>query len=1015
MRQMLPEILTFQAFGPYVEEQHICFQDVASQHVFLIQGETGSGKTVILDAMTFALYGRSSGGQRDTFEQMRSRYVDDDIKTYVDFQFQLHGHHYCFYRSIEVKKNRKNEKQIKITIDAGEYIDGQFYPFFENPKLRNVEDKANALIGLNYEQFVQVMLLPQGKFEQFLTSRSEDKQVILKTLFQMDRYTQLMEILTEKIKVMREAIAESKKQQEFLLQQVKLQQNETMDERLLVLTNEIDELQNKLNEILVEDSVLQKEQIEYERYLRWMNDKMRFKEAAVSLKQQEARIEEDRKYVKRFQKVKDIETLIYREIQTKEDKEKRNRIWDEAKNTYETLEKEVKNLPARIAALENQKNQLNAIHQLLQTYEQSSFAYTDCETLKEELKKIMEKEQKEQTLLKKRNDQRQEQQEQYTKLQKMYLSIQNELASSNTLEANWQKYSNAYVFYQKQIELETKIQIIEQNAKHKQQLFEQEKTVYDNLHLEHEQLYQLFLENSASLLATDLIDEKPCPVCGSFHHPNPAQLTDTLVDLHVLREEKQKLDIQNERLEQANQTYKEEKTILLQQNMLLQQYHQDIENCLHQSFNMKQYEGLKHDINVMEEKRTQQKTCYEQMGAYQKQIEENACQIQKQQHTMQEMIHQRVMIETKIESYKQRFIVGIKDIEQLKMAIQNLQKNQQIREEKKCYLEHVIQHTQLSYEKAKQYMGQAQEEYHTSSQQYQFASNALDEAMHVRNINADDRILLKQQNEMEQIIHRLTVYDQACERLYALQKDHEQQGSSIHVVQGDHLKQKRKENERQRQSTQEQLIERKETQKRMQIHAKQLSKIEQQLKDQEPYIIKMSSFVYALRGDNSIGLERYVLGTMLAQITKHANQLLNMVHHGRYQLYRSDLANGRTRKYGLELEIYDTYTCSYRNVVSLSGGEKFLVSLALSLALSMVVQMRNSGIRFEAMFIDEGFGSLDEHSIADALQVLQTMASSRGMVGIISHVDVLKENISQGIEVIKTRKGSFIKIRKGDN
>ena len=191
-----------------------------------------------------------------------------------------------------------------------------------------------------------------------------------------------------------------------------------------------------------------------------------------------------------------------------------------------------------------------------------------------------------------------------------------------------------------------------------------------------------------------------------------------------------------------------------------------------------------------------------------------------------------------------------------------------------------------------------------------------------------------------------------------------------------------------------------------------ITQIQKELDVEEPAFVELAHFVRAMRGDNGMGIERYVLGIMLGSITQQANQLLKLVHNGRYQIFRSDEASGRTRKYGLELSIYDSYTCNTRSVVSLSGGEKFLVSLALSLALSAVVQARNGGIQLDTMFIDEGFGTLDEHSIADALAVLQIMSSSRGYVGIISHVELLKENIPAGILVEKSREGSHVQIRK---
>ena len=139
---MRPEILKLQAFGPYVKEQCINFHVFDKRHLFLIQGETGSGKTMLLDAMTYALYGKSSGSQREDFLSMRSRFAQPQDATIVDFQFQLHQKTYRFVRKITMRKKRNQELAAVMQIDAGEVIDGSFVPFFENPKLKNVEEKA---------------------------------------------------------------------------------------------------------------------------------------------------------------------------------------------------------------------------------------------------------------------------------------------------------------------------------------------------------------------------------------------------------------------------------------------------------------------------------------------------------------------------------------------------------------------------------------------------------------------------------------------------------------------------------------------------------------------------------------------------------------------------------------------------------------------------------------------------------------------------------------------------------
>ena len=170
-------------------------------------------------------------------------------------------------------------------------------------------------------------------------------------------------------------------------------------------------------------------------------------------------------------------------------------------------------------------------------------------------------------------------------------------------------------------------------------------------------------------------------------------------------------------------------------------------------------------------------------------------------------------------------------------------------------------------------------------------------------------------------------------------------------------------------------------------------------------------FARRLRGDSGISLQRYVLGVMLTSVTTEANRLLSGVYGGRYRLFRTDEISGRSRKGGLELEVYDSQTNQRRSVTTLSGGEKFLVALSLAIGLSTVVQAQGGGVRLEAMFVDEGFGSLDRESVGDALEVLQGLRRGCGIVGIISHVEQLSEVIPTRLEITKDRRGSNCTLR----
>ena len=168
------------------------------------------------------------------------------------------------------------------------------------------------------------------------------------------------------------------------------------------------------------------------------------------------------------------------------------------------------------------------------------------------------------------------------------------------------------------------------------------------------------------------------------------------------------------------------------------------------------------------------------------------------------------------------------------------------------------------------------------------------------------------------------------------------------------------------------------------------------------------AFAKKLRGDAGTGLQRYVLGILFSSVIAAANRMLSMVHGGRYRLFRSDEKAQGSNKRGLELKVYDKNSEEHegRFVSTLSGGEKFLASLALSIGMSTIAQ--KSGIRIEALFIDEGFGSLDEDSITDAMQILGSIQQANGLVGIISHVQLLQERIPTKLRVEETEKGSHI-------
>ena len=191
---MKPVSIRFQCFGPYREEMFVDFEALEKRGLFLICGETGAGKTTILDAICYALYGKSSGGNRGDLSAMRCKLADPSEETVVEFTFDTNGKRYRFTRSL-----RFGRKNLMDFHNCMVMEDGEFVPLFENPKLKNVNQKAEELVGLNHEQFRQVIILPQGQFEKLLVSDSVEKEKILVSLFQAEKWQNIAEEMYRRV------------------------------------------------------------------------------------------------------------------------------------------------------------------------------------------------------------------------------------------------------------------------------------------------------------------------------------------------------------------------------------------------------------------------------------------------------------------------------------------------------------------------------------------------------------------------------------------------------------------------------------------------------------------------------------------------------------------------------------------------------------------------------------------------------------------------------------------------
>lgn len=882
---MKPISLRFQCFGPYMKEQFIDFTKLQENGLFLICGQTGAGKTTILDGICYALYGQSSGGNRGELSQMRCKLAGKNDETRVEYVFETgmgrNRKRYQFVRSLKWKT-----KNISESHNCMVYEDGNYVPIFENPKKSRVNEKAEELIGLTCEQFRQVVILPQGQFEKFLVSNSKEKEEILVHLFQVDNYQRIVDEVSNRVNAedaalknekndiyrrMSEHGCESLKEIKELCEK-KSQALLLLGEKLAQAAKDKEEKKNLHDRMLVEE----KEFIELEHC----------QQIWEQLEEQTASMEAEKKRLDRAKRsdiiTREYDTYDRTKSEAKQQEQKREeerKCFDRAKMECQEAKEAWKEHEEQQKNYEQDKKISIVYENAVQIYEQIAYAEDVLESSKKELVEAEKK--------------WNESCEQFAKRQR-----EENIAMSGQAEA-----MEAYTMAQRQ-----------------------------------------YLQGISAQLALEQLREgKPCPVCGSTTHPHPAEVSEN----HVSKEELNKLEQASGK---AQQNYQSARQLCEQarstQEQLAGSYHQAQAKVMAHS---KVLEGLEaQKLSGIENQKALlscKKKCADRIRQYE----------------------------------QQQTILG----ERLEAAQMNFTKHQALLEQAVAQEEQAIQHVQKAeknWDKAYRQQGFADTKDYLDA-----CMKKEDMETATRNLIAYDTKKMQAKQEYESKRERLKdkVRPQLDKVKAALEQAEEYYRELDQSLAVDTQEQKRLEEEY------------KSLKKRLQKHDERREKVDENLE-----------FAKRLSGRTGVSLQRYVLGVMLSSITAQANCLLKNVHHGRYQIYKSNQRLAGTQKGGLDLEVYDNTTNERRSVITLSGGEKFLVSLSLAIGLSSVVQAQGGGVSLEAMFVDEGFGSLDYNSIMDALEVLHSVQKSNGLVGIISHVELLEDTIPTKIVIHKGKDGS---------
>ena len=762
---------------------------------------------------------------------------------------------------------------------------GTWTALFENAKEKMLNEKAEEIIGLSYEQFRQVIVLPQGQFEKFLTSDSADKEKILTSIFGEEKWQAVAQLMFEEATERRQQL---KSLQEQISNSLQEEACETLAELEAVIAQKKERLVTM--EAAYQEGACEKQ-------IRALRDRLALVSRFQDLRRGKARV----------------------------------RAYEEKQHDRAEQEKRIQD--ARRA--EKVKELLLELHRAEAAQAERKKAVRAADQAAGQAKQQAEQILLQVTAQQQKNDEIEEK-----KAQKIQLTAKiTDYESIAALEQNFQKQRKAAESALQEAEQEK--QVYESYAPKLVMLHE----TYETDMEEHRKLLAAYLAGITGELAASLVEGQPCPVCGSREHPQKAVRTETDTSKEHVEEKRAEADAVYQKLQQTMQKQEQAK---------------------------KKYEEKQ---RLAQELQLAKETAYTRLAEMQNNLIPEIGSLAELQKKLQQLTDE----------------IG-KDTEQLQSLTKMLEQANNTVAETAAKAELARQEEELTQKKQEAAM--------------QAVAKGLSEHGFADIKEAEQ--LLMGEKELEGMRRQIADYDAgkkaAEEQVMRLQEELGRQQEPDEEACKTELARLEKLQETYAKET----AVLSETIRRLSQKAEKLALAGEGLEEKLLEAEQDLAFAKKLRGDAGTGLQRYVLGILFSSVIAAANRMLSMVHGGRYRLFRSDEKAQGSNKRGLELKVYDKNSEEHegRFVSTLSGGEKFLASLALSIGMSTIAQ--KSGIRIEALFIDEGFGSLDEDSITDAMQILGSIQQANGLVGIISHVQLLQERIPTKLRVEETEKGSHI-------
>lgn len=996
---MKPIRLHLKNFGPFLDEI-IDFSNIQSNQLFLISGKTGSGKTMIFDGMVYALYGRASTEKREV-KHLRSHFAQPKEPLTVTFEFEINGGRYKVVREASfLKPGNKNETKPKLEVY---HLNGDVFELVESTIQAGDQFILN-LLKLKQDQFRQLFILPQGEFKSFLVSNSTDKQAILRTLFNTQLYDVLKNELVDKTKNMKNEIdqiytkIQSSWDEMYTLDNAELvAQKQLKSEQYELILDALPMFQ-RIGQRQVDETAVEKSKSEAA--LKKMNEAVTREESRQQLKQQKVDLEhklnqlnEQQPRITELEKKLKLITESQVAIKTYQNKLAYEKALHSKKGKQSTLTSEfdaLKELETQnTTLLENHLAQQGRINQQSQFIQNTRHYFQQVEQLKQ-------KEQRDQQINAQHQQLVEEMNKANSELQQM---SEEDIEKKPDYEKKSQLQNMQMTLSEQHTSLIDSEKRMHLKLKHEESL-EQLNKQYENLTHEIEaqraQLHTISSQDQHLLdhekavvtLRTVLQVDEPCPVCGQ--HVSHIDDGPEIDAIKLLQSENAKIETQIRELTEQKIHCEADIMHTKERSNEIGDVQFD-KNLLNE--NEAQLLNVKNDIEAIDRENKRIEGLQQQVERINKVLDENTRQKQlletEQQH-----------IQEQLENFQQ--ITGYDDIAKFQKAFEQIDAEVQDFEAQKVALTQQLENTQNKVKNHHYDLRLITQQIDDVTAQLNRLDEELKTAMKQLDI-ADETTLMTISNESENKADYASEVEQFHHEIQELQfklQDVRTQILTIEPHDIDTLKKAQQETQLQYDSVQKQLNEFAfqvdQNKKTIQRIEREIAHLKQTLSAQ----IELFQLAEILNGKNehNLTLENYVLMHFLEQILVKANQRLLSMTGQRYELIRNE-KKGRGFS-GLEIEVFDYYSNQSRHITSLSGGETFQASLALALGLCEVVQNEQGGIALDAMFIDEGFGTLDQETLETALDTLIQLQSSGRLVGIISHVTELKNRIPVILDVV---------------